>query len=139
MLPFWAEIAVIRIEHVAFWVQDLDRMSAFYAAQFGAEIGERYDNPSKGFSSRFLRLGDGARLELMTTTTLQPVPHAPGAQRMGLTHLAITLGSASAVDAFAARLRANGGAVIDGPRRTGDGYYECVILDPEGNRVEVTA
>ena len=24
-------------------------------------------------------------------------------------------------------------------RRTGDGYYECVVCDPEGNRVEVTA
>jgi lactoylglutathione lyase len=29
--------------------------------------------------------------------------------------------------------------VIDGPRRTGDGYYESVVLDPEGNRIEVTA
>ena len=26
-----------------------------------------------------------------------------------------------------------------GPRRTGDGYYECVVRDPEGNRVEITA
>lgn len=26
-----------------------------------------------------------------------------------------------------------------GPRRTGDGYYECVVRDPEGNRVEIAA
>lgn len=25
------------------------------------------------------------------------------------------------------------------PRRTGDGYYEAVLLDPEGNRVEIVA
>ena len=29
--------------------------------------------------------------------------------------------------------------VVDGPRRTGDGYYECVVHDPEGNRIEITA
>jgi hypothetical protein len=29
--------------------------------------------------------------------------------------------------------------VLDGPRRTGDGYYESVVLDHEGNRVEIAA
>jgi lactoylglutathione lyase len=28
--------------------------------------------------------------------------------------------------------------VLDGPRRTGDGYYEGVVLDPEDNRIEIT-
>jgi lactoylglutathione lyase len=28
--------------------------------------------------------------------------------------------------------------VIGEPRTTGDGYYESVVLDPEGNRVEIT-
>jgi lactoylglutathione lyase len=35
--------------------------------------------------------------------------------------------------------RSEGVAVLDGPRRTGDGYYESVVLDPEGNRIEITA
>jgi hypothetical protein len=26
--------------------------------------------------------------------------------------------------------------VLDGPRRTGDGYYESAVLDPDGNRLE---
>jgi lactoylglutathione lyase len=29
--------------------------------------------------------------------------------------------------------------VLDKARRTGDGYYESVVLDPEGNRIEITA
>ena len=58
---------------------------------------------------------------------------------MGLTHLAISLGSEAAVDELTARLRAEGIVVLDGPRRTGDGYYESVGLDPEGNRIEITA
>jgi lactoylglutathione lyase len=130
---------VARIEHVAFWVRDLDATCAFYVRYFGAGAGPLYENPAKGFASRFLRFSSGARVEAMVTTTLAPVPHGPGVQRMGLTHLAIALGSEGAVDALTRRLRERGVPVVDGPRRTGDGYYECVVLDPEGNRIELTA
>jgi lactoylglutathione lyase len=128
-----------RIEHVAFWVADLDRICDFYRSSFDARIGALYENKAKGFASRFLSFEDGARIEVMTTSTLDPIAHPPGAQRMGLTHLALSVGSEAAVDALASRLRAEGHPVIDGPRRTGDGYYECVVLDPEGNRIEVAA
>jgi lactoylglutathione lyase len=128
-----------RIEHIALWVDDLEALSEFYARAFGAQIGSRYVNAAKGFESCFLTFESGARIELMTTSRLSPARHAPGTQRMGLTHLAISLGSETAVDELTARLRAEGIAVVDGPRRTGDGYYESVVLDPEGNRIEITA
>jgi len=128
-----------RIEHVALWVDDLDALSAFYARAFGAQIGPRYVNAAKGFESCFLNFDSGARVELMTTTRLSPARHEPGAQRMGLTHLAISLGSESAVDELTKKLRSEGITVLDGPRRTGDGYYESVVVDPEGNRIEITA
>ena len=28
---------------------------------------------------------------------------------------------------------------VSGPRQTGDGYYESVVLDPEGNQLELCA
>lgn len=130
---------MIRIEHVAMWTADLEGLAAFYAKYFGAQIGPKYTNPAKGYESRFLSFGEGARLELMTTRSLQPVRHAPGAQRMGLTHLAVSVGSPERVDELTAGLRADGFQVVDGPRRTGDGYYESVVLDPDGNRIEVAA
>jgi lactoylglutathione lyase len=130
----------MRIEHIALWTDDIDRLVDFYARYFGAVAGTPYRNPAKGFESRFLAFGDGgARIELMKTTTLTPVRAAPGAQRHGLTHLALALGSEAAVDALTRRLVDDGHPVLDGPRRTGDGYYESVVLDPDGNRVEVTA
>ncbi len=129
----------MRIEHVALWVADIDRVCAFYEQFFGARVGPLYENPSKGFSSRFLSFDSGARIEVMRTTSLVPVPHAPGSQRMGLTHFALQLDSAAAVDRVTGDIRAAGHAVLDGPRRTGDGYYESVVLDPEGNRVELAA
>ena len=128
-----------RIEHVALWARDLEALCAFYARTFGATIGPLYENPRKGFKSRFLQFASGARLEVMQTSALQPVEHGPGAQRMGLTHLALALGSEAAVDTLTSSLAQAGATVLDGPRRTGDGYYESVVLDPEGNRLELTA
>lgn len=128
-----------RIEHLALWSDDVDALAAFYAEHFGGRVGEPYVNPAKGFRSRFVAFDDGARLELMSTTTQSPVRHEPGAQRMGLTHLAISLGSEDEVDRLTQRLRDAGRPVLDGPRRTGDGYYESVVLDPDGNRIELTA
>lgn len=127
------------LEHIALWVENLDLVCAFYAEHFGAVVGPLYENPAKGFASRFLSFGDGARIEVMTTSGLDLVELDPGAQRMGLTHLALSVGSEQAVDALTQRLRHLGLTVLDGPRRTGDGYYESVVLDPEGNRVEVCA
>jgi lactoylglutathione lyase len=130
--------AVVRIGHVALWTDDIERLAQFYARYLGAGVGPLYANPAKGYESRFLSFGDGARLELMRTSTLEPVRHERGAQRMGLTHLALSLGEERRVDELTGTLRAAGFAVLDGPRRTGDGYYESVVLDPDGNRIELT-
>ena len=43
------------------------------------------------------------------------------------------LSTRDAVDELAAALSA-----VDGPRLTGDGYYGAVVLDPDGNGVELT-
>ncbi|HEY9023515.1 MAG TPA: VOC family protein [Burkholderiaceae bacterium] len=129
----------MRIEHIALWTTDIERCQAFYTSYFGATAGAPYVNAKKGFESVFLSFGEGARIEVMRTTTLAPVALEPGAQRMGLTHLAISVGSERSVDELTERLRAAGYPVLDGPRRTGDGYYESVVLDPDGNRIEVTA
>ena len=126
----------MRIEHVALWARDIDTVAEFYAKYFGARAGQLYRNPAKGFASRFLEFASGARLEVMTRTGIDTP--ATG-ERLGLAHVAIAVGSEASVDSLAARFAADGVAVLDGPRRTGDGYYECVVRDPEGNRVEIAA
>ena len=130
-------MATMRIEHIAIWTADLGRCKHFYTSYFGATAGPNYVNPAKGFESCFLSFGDGARLEAMTTTSLSLVPFPPGAQRFGLTHLAISVGSERIVDELTRRLQSDGITIADGPRRTGDGYYESVVVDPDGNRIEI--
>src|SRR4029453_17747743 len=119
-----------RIEHIALWVDDLDALSAFYARAFGAQVGPRYLNAAKGFESCFLTFDSGARIHLMRTPRLSPTRPRPGRQRRGRTHRGISLESEAAVDELTARLQSEGVTVLDGPRRTGDGYYESVVLDP---------
>lgn len=123
-----------RIEHVALWARDLDLVCDFYVRHFGATPGQRYQNRAKGFTSRFLCFVDGARLEVMSSMGRS----SSGGEHLGLAHMAISLGSEAAVEALTAQLKASGVPVLDGPRRTGDGYYESVVLDPEGNHIELT-
>jgi lactoylglutathione lyase len=129
----------MRIEHVAVWTEDIEGLASFYQMYFGAAVGEKYVNGAKGFESRFLTFDSGARLEIMRTTAFTPLKHESAVQKMGFTHLAFALGSEQGVDELTGRLRRDGHSILDGPRRTGDGYYESVVLDPDGNRIEITA
>jgi lactoylglutathione lyase len=82
-----------RIEHIALWTEDIERLASFYAEYFGASVGSKYANPPKGFESRFLTFQGGARMELMKTSMLRPLKSERGVHRMGLAHLAFSLGS----------------------------------------------
>jgi lactoylglutathione lyase len=123
------------IEHIAIWTKNLEELRAFYETHFGASAGKKYTNAEKQFESYFLTFASGARLEIMHSPDVtQPLENT----HAGYAHLAFAAGSEAQVDALTARLREAGYQVVGGPRRTGDGYYESCILDPDGNRVEIT-
>lgn len=44
----------MKIEHLAIWASDLERLKHFYVIYFGAVAGEKYVNPKKHFESYFL-------------------------------------------------------------------------------------
>ena len=112
------------IEHVALWTDNLERLREWYERWFGARASDLYANEETGFSSYFLEFDGGPRLELMRMS----------GQELGLrAHLAVALASKERVDELAGLIGA-----VEGPRTTGDGYYEAVVLDPDGNRVELT-
>lgn len=58
--------------------------------------------------------------------------------RTGYIHIAFSLGSKEAVDALTTRLKEDGYDIVNGPRTTGDGYYESCIIGIEGNQIELT-
>ena len=187
----------MKIEHVAIWVKDIDKVCEFYHKYFGGEVQPLYHNPDKQFTSRFVTFEDGARLEVMhrpdigvkrnvgrnvgTVTSLQSNTHRSANEKMraffrfltsavfhvkplqgecsahtcmgiaepqevghevsqhiGFTHLSFSVGSKEEVDRLTQQMSADEVPVVGQPRTTGDGYYESVVLDPEGNRIEIT-
>ncbi len=128
----------MKIEHLAIWVKDLDNMKAFYEKYFEASAGALYHNPSKNFNSYFLSFQEGSRLELMHQPTIPNNQNDIKDQYLGIIHFAISVGSKQKVDELTEEIRNGGYAVIGEPRTTGDAYYESVVLDPEGNRIEIT-
>jgi lactoylglutathione lyase len=126
----------MKIEHLSIWVKDLEAMRVFYENCFGAKAGALYENPKKHFRSYFLSFDDGCRLELMQKPEIPPNAGHP--EMLGFTHVAISVGSETKVHEMTEKLRAAGCSVVGEPRWTGDGYYESVVLDPEGNRLEIT-
>jgi len=128
----------MKIEHIAIWCQDLEAMRQFYEAYLGARPNQKYVNEAKGFSSYFLSFDSGARIELMHRPSIPERGNEPSQQFTGLIHLAFSVGSEARVEALTSALERAGYEVLDGPRRTGDGYYESLVLDPENNRIEIT-
>ena len=128
----------MKIEHLAIWVKDLDKMKDFYVQYFNAKPGNKYHNPSKNFTSYFLSFDEGCRLELMHKPAIAEIQNGEENEYIGVTHFAISLGSKATVDQMTNTLRADGYTIVGGPRTTGDGYYESVVLDPEQNRIELT-
>lgn len=133
----------MKIEHIAIWVKDIDRVCEFYRKYFGGVVHPIYHNPTKQFTSRFITFDDGARLEVMHrpdicvernvgTVEMFHVEH------LGFTHLSFSVGSKEEVDHLTQQMSSEGVPVVGQPRTTGDGYYESVVLDPEGNRIEIT-
>ena len=182
----------MKIEHVAIWVKDIDKVCEFYRKYFDGVVQPLYHNPAKQFTSRFITFEDGARLEIMhrpdivnnnvgTVTKLQSNTHRSAnekmqaffrfltsavfhvkplqgecsdhtcmgiaepkevghevSQHLGFTHVSFSVGSKEKVDLLTKEMSDDGITIVGQPRTTGDGYYESVVLDPEGNRIEIT-
>ena len=125
-------------DQIAIWTADLDVSKDFYTKYFNMICGEKYTNPQKHFSSYFLSFKDSSvRIELMQRPDILNHNNIKGITN-GLTHFAISVGSKELVNSITEQLRADKFIIQGEPRTTGDGYYESVVLDPEGNPIEIT-
>ena len=126
----------MRIEHIAMYVNDLDAARAFFVRYFNATSNEGYHNKTTDFRSYFLSFEDGARLEIMKKPVMEDCQKT--LSRTGYVHIAFSLGSKDAVNILTEKMKHDGYDVVNGPRTTGDGYYESCIIGIEGNQIEIT-
>lgn len=122
------------IDHIAIWVEDLEKMREFYCKYFDGVSNQKYENKIKGFESYFISFNGTTRIELMKRKDIEERIYK---EILGLAHLAFKVGSKEKVNELTEIFRKDGYKIIGEPRTTGDGYYESVILDPEGNRIEL--
>jgi lactoylglutathione lyase len=132
-----AEDKFMKIDHVAIWTNNLERLKEFYTKYFNVKSGSKYVNSNRGFESYFLQFDTGARIELMYLPSLLGSKKSDSSI-VGYAHIAISVGSKENVDDITSRLQSDGYTLVNGPRYTGDGYYEGVVLDPDGNQLEIT-
>ncbi len=126
----------MKIEHVAMYVNNLERARDFFIKYFGGKSNDGYHNEKTGFRSFFISFDDGARLEIMNRPEMDDTPKT--VYRTGYVHVAFSVGSKEKVDELTKTIKYDGYEVISGPRTTGDGYYESCIVDFEGNQIEIT-
>lgn len=125
----------MKIEHIAIWVNDLECMRDFYMKYFNGKANSLYHNKTKQFESYFITFESGARLELMRKKGIE---NKPNLNITGYAHMAFSVGSEERVNELTKVIKAAGYPLLNEPRFTGDGYYESVIGDPEGNQIEIT-
>jgi lactoylglutathione lyase len=129
----------MKIEHLGLWVQDLELMRSFYLKYFDTSSGEKYVNPKTQFQAYFILFGESkTRLELMMRPDIMSDNNKRGFN-MGIAHFAISVGGKDKVNELTERMRNDNFIIFSEPRTTGDGYYETVVLDPEGNLLEISA
>ena len=126
----------MKIEHIAVYVQDLEKTRDFFVKYFAAKSNAMYHNPNTDFKSYFLSFDDGARLEIMQKPGVEA--QTENQMRTGFIHMAISVGSKEQVDTLTETLKQDGYTVTIGPRTTGDGYYESCVVAVEGNLIEIT-
>ena len=126
----------MKIEHIAMYVNDLEKAKDFFTGYFNGRANAGYHNKTTGFRSYFISFNQGARLEIMKKPDVLDSEKPPA--RTGYAHIAFSAGSKEAVDALTEKLMQAGFKVESGPRTTGDGYYESCIVAIENNQIEVT-
>ena len=129
----------MKITHIGIWTKQLEVLRSFYTTYFQGKSHAKYINPKKGFESYMLHFEGGCTLEIMSRTDVDQVRNSEDREFIGFAHLAFSTGSKDQVDRLTERLRQAWYKVIGEPRTTGDGFYESVILDPDNNRIEISA
>ena len=114
---------MMKIEHIAMYVQDLEKARDFFMKYFAAKSNAIYHNPNTDFKSYFLSFDDGARLEIMQKPGVEA--QTENQMRTGFIHMAISVESKEQVDKLTETLKH-------------DGYYESCVVAVEGNLIEIT-
>ena len=123
-----------RFDMIGIFVNDLQRMVAFYRDVLGFEITWDDKGPYAEFKHEGIRFSMYERAQL--PSLLGQTPTYPSGLN-GTFELAIDLPTSAAVDREFERIVQAGGRPIYAPRDEPWGMHSAMIADPEGNIIEI--
>ena len=123
----------MKIEHIALYVNDLEKTRNFFMKYLGAKSNEGYHNLKTNFRSYFLSFDDGARLEIMNKPEMPDLPKELA--RTGYAHIAFSVGSKEKVDALTVELKTAGYEVIPGQQEMA--ITKAVLLQLKGIKLRL--
>lgn len=128
------------IDHIAIWTTQLEKMKDYYVRYFDGIANIKYRNNENQYESYFVSFDSGSRIELMQKPGIpENLNDTVEKQYLGIIHLAFGLENMDLVNQKLKELAGDGYKILRGPRKTGDGYWEFETLDPDNNRIEVSA
>lgn len=128
------------LDHVAIWTTQLEKLKDFYVKYFNGMVNEKYTNKETGFESYFLTFHSGSRLEIMQKPGIpENLNDRVFQQHQGIIHLSFGVETIEIVIQKSNEMAKDGFRILRGPRKTGDGFFEFETLDPDNNRIEVSA
>lgn len=122
----------MRISNVGIFVKDLEGAKNFFMDYFGAEVHAVYNEEENNYYSYIMKMGEGAKLELMTKPEIVDMPKDPN--RTGFVHICVKVDSREKLDEIIAKIKADGYHVFYEPATTGGKEiraitYEDLILE----------
>lgn len=126
---------MLRLDHVALEVADLDAAIAFYTQKIGLRLQFRQVDESHHEAFAFLEM-EGGNLELLQSLDPdnRPKPFTPLPRRdSNCPHVAIGVKD---LDALLQQLRRDGIPLVKGPLEIPGQVRWCYLADPDGNILE---
>lgn len=127
----------MKIEHFELVTKQLEIMKDFYVRFFDAKT-EYWYSEEDNVKLYFLDFGGTTRIEIKENLNAKKTPEDPE-MRIGLGHLAFLCTSRHEMLDKLEELRAAGIPVTLEPTDYGtDDFFECSVLDPDGNTIELS-
>lgn len=127
------------IHHLGLTVRDVDLSAEWYVRVLGFTLAGAYESPDGVRRKAFLR-HDGFDVRLGLTQHRDGVPDRFDETRVGLDHLALTVGDRRELESWAARLVA---AAVEcspiAPANSIPGAFVVVFRDPDNIQLELFA
>ena len=122
----------MKISNVGIFVKDLEGAKNFFINYFGAEVHAVYNEEENRDYSYIMKMGEGAKLELMTKPEIVDEKKDPN--RTGFVHICVKVDSREKLDEIIAKIKADGYHIFYEPATNGGNEiraitYEDLILE----------